>query len=483
MCIISPIPAFASEEGKTPDEAILLEDVRRIFDIAAGLIQVSEEEYATADFNGDGVVTTDDVIGALKVCADLDPFMFMGKVNQITPYEKHNSSVKSKFCQVTSYCAETLSSSNTDGRSSPMYSPFIKGTFDYVKSGPHRESSGEEYYCLSSGRKIYSRDIKVFTGYQMPDNKIKVYNAVSYKANSTDIYLALNWRVPFNVTLKPQKYVNGYDSREFNVEDGDFTAEYMDITFYNTIEANGVNSFLESGTIKSGKWILNKEKKTATLRLYLKETGGFYGYKAYYDDNNYLVISIKEPADTLDGKVIMLDPGHGGKDPGAISKSGYYEKNLNYPIALKVKKYLEDAGATVVLTRGDTSNESTIQERRLKALKENPDLYVAIHADSSTSSSAKGCSVYYYKNYSAPLAFAVEKELPKAVKSGVGYDLKSKGTHFYPFHVTRVENCPAILIECGFVSNPTELEMMKKSSNQTHIAKGIYNGIAKYFNM
>ena len=73
--------------------------------------------------------------------------------------------------------------------------------------------------------------------------------------------------------------------------------------------------------------------------------------------------------------------------------------------------------------------------------------------------------------------------MPKAVKSGVGYDLKSKGTHFCPFHVTRVENCPSILIECGFISNPTELEMMKKASNQTHIAKGIYNGIEKYFNM
>lgn len=481
---MSPIPAFAFETDETNQErTILLEDVRRMLDIASGLIEVSAEEYELADFNGDGRVTTDDVVAALRVCADLDPFMFMGKVSQITPREKHNSSSTAKFCQVTSYCAETLSATDTSGRSNPLYSPFLKGTFDYIKSGPHTEGSGEKYYCLTSGRKIYSRDIKVFTGYKMPDNKIKVYDAVSYDSDSTDIFLSLNWRVPFNVTLKPQEYTKGYDSRAYNVENGKFTATYMDVTFYNTVDAIGTHTFDESGTVKNSKWIINKEKKTATLRIYLRETGGFYGYKAYYDDNNYLVISIKEPADTLKGKVIMLDPGHGGKDSGAVSKSGYYEKNLNYPVALKVKKYLEDAGATVVLTRGDTSNESTIQERRLKALKENPDLYVAIHADSSTSSSAKGCSVYYYKNYSAPLAFAVEKELPKAVKSGVGYDLKSKGTHFYPFHVTRVENCPAILIECGFVSNPTELEMMKKSSNQTHIAKGIYNGIAKYFNM
>lgn len=483
VCIVSPIPVFASEKGDiNGDGEILLEDVRRILDIASGIVTVSDEEYNSADFDGDGVVTTDDVIAALKVCADLDPFMFMGKFEQLTPYKKQGSSATAKFCKVTSYCAENLPSTNTDGKSNPMYSPFLSGTFDYIKSGPHTESSGEKYYCLSSGRKIYARDISVFTGYKMPDNKIKLCNAVDYTESSTDLYLALDWRVPFNVTLKPQEYIKGYDNRPFNVENGNFTATYMDITFYNTSSAVGNLTFENSSTIKSSKWIINTEKKIATLRVYLRETGGFYGYHAYYNENNYLVLSVKESTDSLAGKVIMVDPGHGGRDPGAVSKSGYYEKNLTYPIALKLKTYLENAGATVVFTRGNSSSEPTIEERRLKALKENPDLYVAIHIDSSTSS-ARGSSVYYYKNYSAPLAFSISESLPNSVKKGAGYNLVNKGAHFYPFHVTRVENCPSVLVECGFISNPTELEMMKNSTNQSYIAKGIYNGIVDYFNI
>ena len=484
ICVISPISAFALEKGDVNgDGEILLEDVRRILDIASGVVTVSDEEYNSADFDGDGTVTTDDVIGALRICADLDPFMFMGKFEQLTPNEKQDSSTTAKFCKVTSYCAETLPSTNTDDKSNPIYSPFLSGTFDYIKSGPHTNSSGDKYYCVSSGRRIYAEDISVFTGYTMPDNEITLCEAVDYTVSSTDLYLALDWRVPFNVTLKPQEYIKGYDNRTYNVENGNFTATYMDITFYNTTSAIGGLTFPDSNTIKSCKWIVNVEKKTATLRVYLRETGGFYGYHAYYNENNYLVISIKEPTHSLEGKVIMVDPGHGGRDPGAISKSGYYEKNLNYPIALKLKKYLEDAGATVVLTRGDSGSELTIEQRRLKALKENPDLYVAIHADSSSSSSAKGCSTYYYKNYSAPLAFAILESLPQAVKSGTGYNLVSKGAHFYPFCVTRVENCPSVLVECGFVSNSTELAMMKNSTNQSYIAKGIYNGIVDYFNV
>lgn len=463
------------------DGSILCEDIKMMLDFAAGVKTPTADEFYLADYDGDGVVSMLDISAALEVCEDLDPLMFLSEITQITPKQKQYTSDKQKFVQVKHQGSETISASSTSGKSDPIHSSLPAGTYAAVKSGPHSEGS-KKYYKLTCGKRIYASNVSVFTGYKMPSNKARLCDAVGYNYDSTDLYLALNWRVPFNVTLKPQEYVTGYNSRKYNVKDGKFTATYMDITFYHTKVAEGSVTFPESSTIKSSKWIINKEKNLATLRVYLRKTGGFYGYNVYYNENNYLVISIKEPVVDLSGRVIMVDPGHGGVDSGAVSASGYYEKNLTYPISLKLKSYLENAGATVVLTRGDSKSEPSIETRRKNTIKKNPDLYVAVHIDSA-SSSAKGSSVYYYKNFSAPLAYAISKSLPKAVKDGVGYSLKNRGAHFYPFHVTRVENCPSVLVECGFISNTTEFNMMKNSTNQSHIAKGIYNGIMNYFGL
>ena len=483
LCFVtlsSQFLALAANPGDlNQDGKILVEDVQLILDIVTGIRVPTDEELMLADYNGDGVVTTDDVAAALEVCEDIDPLMFLSKFEQLTPTKKNASATKQKFVKVTKKNAETLSASSTSGKSDPIHSSLPVGTYDSIKSGPHSEGS-KKYYKLSCGKRIYSTDVSVFTGYKMPGNTAQLCSAVGYNYDSTDLYIALDWRVPFNVTLKPQEYVTGYNKRKYNVKDGKFTATYMDITFYHTKVAEGNFTYPESSTIKSSKWIINKDKNLATLRVYLRETGGFYGYNAYYNENNYLIISIKEPTVSLSGRVIMVDPGHGGADPGAISKSGYYEKNLTYPIALKLKSYLENAGATVILTRGDSKSEPSIEKRRMMAINKNPDLYVAVHIDSATSS-AKGSSVYYYKNYSAPLAFAISESLPSTVKAGANYTLKNRGAHFYPFHVTRVENCPSVLVECGFISNNTEFNMMKNATNQSYIAKGIYNGILDYF--
>ncbi len=475
--------AFAVQGDIDADGKLKMADMKLILQIASGEIIPTEEQLLLADCNGDGVVSTDDILVMMEQCEDYDPLMFMGEVSQITPEKKNTSSAKkTKICKIKSYCAESKPNSSMSSASNPLYTVLPKGTYDFILSGPHKETDhSNKYYKLKSGRRVLTTDVTVLDGYTMPNNNARLYEAAEYNNSCTNLFIALDWRVPFNVTVKPQEYESGYEGKKYNVKDGKFTATYMDITFYYTTSADGVLSFPESETIKNCKWIINSDKKTATLRVYLNKKGGFYGYKAYYDENNYLVISIKEPTDTLKGRVIMLDPGHGGVDSGALSQTGYYEKNITWPIANKLKKLLEKQGATVILTRGNTSKEPTIQERRLKAIKENPDMYVAIHTDASTSHGAKGCSVYYYKNHSAPLAFSILDELPKAIKGGAGYSMSDRGANFYAFHVTRVENCPSVLVECGFISNTNEFNMMKSSKGQDAIAKGLYNGIVDYF--
>lgn len=487
MCLVMAVgvvPVHAVSKGDmNADGKILTDDAKMVLKIASAQVVPTSGQKYYADMNGDGVVTLSDAQKALSLCADIDPDKYLGKITQITPYSKHSSSSTAKFCRVTEIRAETMSSENADIKSNPLYTQLPEGTYDYVVKGPVVDNSSGISVCyLKSGRKVYSREVSVFTGYQMPDNKIELMNTVKYENDSTSIYLKLDWRVPFVASVKPQQYEVGYNSREFNIKDGNFTADYMDITFYYSGSATGSLNVPESDAIKNCVWYVNSANKTATLRIYFRNADKFYGYNAYYNDNNYLVISFKEPVDTLSGRVIEIDPGHGGYQPGAVSSSGVTEREITYDIALKLKAYLESAGASVVLSRGSSSSEPEIEERRLKAIERDPDMFISIHLDSSDYKSASGCSAYYFKPYSGTLASSVAYSLSATVKGGTGKTLPNRGAHFYPFKVIRIENCPAILVECGFISNSSDFSVQNSATGRSCIARGIYNGIMAYFN-
>ncbi len=461
------------------DGKLMLADAREILRLCAGVGDITAEKLVLADVDENGVLTISDVQSVLSSAEDIDISWTLRPAKQLNPRKNNGINEKVKFIEVKDICAETFPESPVNDRSNPLYSSQPKGTLDYIKSGPI-SADGKDFYILGSGRRIYADEVKAFNGYKLPYNKAHLRLPTITSEGSTKFYIDLDWRVPFNVQIAPQNYETGYDNRAHNIKDGEFTPKYIDITFYYTDFAEGTLSFPDSAVIKSCRWAVNTEKKTAKLRIYLKNQGEFYGYTAYYNEDNLLVISVKEPSNTLEGKIIELDPGHGGEQPGAVSATGVYEANITYKIALELKKQLQEKGATVILSRGNGKKEPEIEERRLSTIEKNPDLFVSIHLDSSSSSSVSGSSVYYYKNYSAPLAQAISESLPKSLKSGMGYNLKNRGEHFYPFHVTRVENCPAVLVECGFISNSQEFKMQNSARGQICIAQGICNGIVNY---
>ena len=481
------ITAFATEEIKgdvNGDGEISLADARLVLNSVAQIEVLPEEKISVADFDNDGVLTFNDARNILLLSVDLPPeYLEMQKFIQITPKKSNDGiTTKSKFCMVVSDYAETLPATPVDNKSNPLYTPLLAGTFDYVKEGPVKDAdSGHEFYVLKSGRRVYTDSVKVFTGYDMPVNKIEIMDEVETFNSSTKFYLKLDWRVPFNVTVKPQSYEKGYNGRVHNIKDGVFTGTYMDITFYYTGSPIGKINFPESNMVKGMKWIENVEKQTTTLRIYFKNEGNFAGYNVYYDDKNYLVVSIKEPSYALSDRVIMIDPGHGGNQPGAGSGTGVYERDVTYKIATELSKLLEAKGATVLFSRDNSKSVPEIEERRLSTYTLNPDMFISIHCDSSSSSSSNGSSVYYYKNYSGPLAFAISKTLPASVKSATGYAMQNKGAHFYPFLVTRVETCPSVLVECGFISNASDFKIINSKNGQKAIAKGIYEGVLDYY--
>ncbi len=189
----------------------------------------------------------------------------------------------------------------------------------------------------------------------------------------------------------------------------------------------------------------------------------------------------------------MLDPGHGGIDGGAkcavSSESFGQEKQINISIATKVKELLEAEGARVIMTR--TSDKWVCYADRNDAVRtHNPDMFIAIHCDSSTSASAMGTSAYYYRAYSQPLAKAIHESIVNAYKTQIYADKSesfkskiSRGADFYAFRVTRVEECPAILIEYGFVSNTDECQILQTAQNRDILAAATVEGIKKYISI
>lgn len=185
----------------------------------------------------------------------------------------------------------------------------------------------------------------------------------------------------------------------------------------------------------------------------------------------------------LSGKTIVLDPGHGGGNPGAVGASGVTESSVNLAVALKVKKLLEDNGAKVVMTRSTdryvaapgSSLGQELQERLNIAEANKADIFVSLHSNSNQNSSIQGAMTFYHANSAKPLAENIQNSLISSTGA------VNKGIETATFYVLRNASMPSVLVEMGFLTNPREEEKLANTSYQGKIASGIYQGIAKYF--
>ncbi len=187
-------------------------------------------------------------------------------------------------------------------------------------------------------------------------------------------------------------------------------------------------------------------------------------------------------------KVIVVDPGHGGIDPGAVGRAGVLEKNINLEIAKKLRALLNQAGATVVMTRegdyhlsapdsGESRQAVDLDARAAIANDCNADLYISIHVNSFHSSRWWGAQVFYYSPSpeSKRLASLIQEEFIKA--------LGDSGRWVKPgeFYIMKKVNMPAVIVEAGFISNPREEKLMEDPDYQYKVAWCIYAGLVRYF--
>ncbi len=387
-----------------------------------------------------------------------------------------------QMCVVTSAYADTKPISSSDDFV-PYYLPLIIGTMDYVTGESTAYNSDdnetEYYYELASGRKVKRDAVQIIPKTEMGSNNLGVVSCVN-ENGELKITLSTNWKVPYNLNYVNQNYYYGY-KKQYNVTD--FTSGAIEFTFYHTSSASGQIDTNGSDVVSSAVWNISGD--TVKLTMPLRSAGGYYGSSIEYDANGNMVITINRKPTGASGAVVLLDPGHGGKDSGALGiGKQVYESDVNFMVAYFTMTELQNMGVTVYMTRyGDDYLD--LEERKAIARSLKPDLFVSIHSNGSESSESIGTSTYYYKPFSFDLAKNVYDELLSVFRNSLYYGRQevyndiADGVRFYPFSVTRIETCPSILIETGYMTNDAECRMLIDTENQKKLGKAIADGIVK----
>jgi len=199
------------------------------------------------------------------------------------------------------------------------------------------------------------------------------------------------------------------------------------------------------------------------------------------------------PHPGLAGKAIVIDPGHGGGDPGASGPTGYQERTVNWKIAVKLRDLLENAGATVILTRLGEFEDATPPEEWEPGIDEySGDLakrtawsyqahaFISIHNDWHSNRQAAGTTSYICgSTLNASESTRLAELIQKHATASLGtFD---RGVRDANFFVNRESHCPSVLVEVMYLSNPREENLLKQSYVQDAAAQGIFKAIEQYF--
>lgn len=213
---------------------------------------------------------------------------------------------------------------------------------------------------------------------------------------------------------------------------------------------------------------------------------------AYYSINSNNLNTIYTSSTPISNHVIILDAGHGSPDGGAVASDGTIESELNLKIVLKLQSLLESSNCTVILTRSDENGiyevnnksirnqkVSDMQNRALIGNQSNAEIFVSIHMNKLPQEQYDGWQTFY-KNEdedSIKLADSIQQNLNYFIDKTNNRKIKSIKNIF----LTRKVEIPLVIVECGFLSNAKETELLKTDNYQELLSWSIYSGIMDYF--
>lgn len=361
---------------------------------------------------------------------------------------------------VTSQWAETFPGNTLNHYSDPTYFPLPQGALDYAVGTPLKYSYNNDgkivtnsYYKLASGLRVFTDDISAVSVDEAPvENKITGVTVESDERYTT-ITLAMSQQV---------SYVARYD---------------MD---YVTFDFQFTNSVPDGMRLTKNPIFSNLSFEKSKMILTLAGKNKFFGLKSWFDNSGNLVIEFNNPPEisgsSLDNVKIVIDPGHGGNDPGAAGYAlSHPEKVINWAIVNDLSDILEDKGADVVVLQ-TINNNIPLKQRVKMAVDEDPHLFVSVHSNSfRTNEGVSGSEAYYFTPYSFALADISSKNVAKALNT------IDRGEKFGYFYVTRNTQFPSVLVETGFLTNRNEYSKLVDGSYQYEVAEGIANSVSTYF--
>lgn len=410
----------------------------------------------------------------------------------IAPYQNVGSG---NIIEIVDVNAETFEGTNTNDKSMPTMNYLPKGTVDYGTQGTYYNASARRYYYkLRCGVRVYVRNdnkplgmanvVECYNGYLPDHNEI---NVASMAVDGHHTYLTLDclWKAPFFFDEEPQVSETKYWYKDVEHE---YNPTYIDITFCYATVFTGTFEIPTDHPLFSGAEVI-QNKADYTLRLYLKEPGGLYGWSAYYNEQDQLVFQFLNPvtvtqADNaygadLTGLRIMLDVGHGGEDPGALHKDSggkrWYESERNLYLSNLVKSELESIGATVIMNRVTEEKTTTRTERIAFLMEQAPDFCLCIHHNADTVTSLTGYESWYFNGHSMDAATHV---FNTNMESGVYRRGKITWNTYF---LSRQTVCPIVLSENGYMSNTWELDRIGDSKIMEQKAKALVQGIVNYY--
>lgn len=204
---------------------------------------------------------------------------------------------------------------------------------------------------------------------------------------------------------------------------------------------------------------------------------------ASYKLSEWTADVVKDKVRAIDREhpVIVLDPGHGGEDPGKVGINDVLEKDINLQISMKIRDLLEEVGITVVMTREDDkvpSRKKADLEERIQLINQtNPTLALCIHQNSYTSPDIFGAQVFYHtKTEEAVEVATLVQETLRTIDPNNKREIKENDTYY----MLKFSEAPTIIVECGFLTNPTEAQKLTTEEYQDEMAFAICEGIVKW---
>ena len=340
--------------------------------------------------------------------------------------------------------ARTYPPNTLDNIPNRNYYPIPKGAMDYavgdeityVKSG-----TTYKYYVLASGLRVESGDIRATDDYASGN----VIQGFTLKVENGFTYFIMPMTQQVSYTFQ-------------------YRNDSVSVLFHNTVRTPSSKALEQNPLFTNANWSGGN-----TLELSMLRTGGFMGYKGYYEDGN-LVLRFNNPPSSIQNARIAIDPGHGGRDTGALGfLRDYPERVINWAIAGYLKTELESRGATVLMI--NTSGGMSLEERVARAEQFNADMFISVHNNSALNANAVGTEVYYFYPFSYALANNSSAQVARQLAT------TNRGAKQSYYHITLSSQFQSVLVECGFVSNKGEYEKLIKSSYQKRIATGIADSV------